>query len=111
EGNGADYVRKSTGMDIPSEIRDAQDNNPLGGKVVGWDAALHIFRVSVSVPADVYANGRLRIGSVEWAVSSVNGAQVNVEDKDLPFFLVDDDSAGPPSRHTALLPLGQKNPD
>jgi hypothetical protein len=91
EGNGLNYVRKAAGMEIPFELRDAQGSNPVTGKVVGWDATKLLFAVSATIPANTYTSGKLRIGGVEWAVFSASSVDVLVEDKALPFFLVDDD--------------------
>ncbi len=91
EGNGLNYVRKGAGMEIPFELRDAQGSNPVTGKVVGWDTTKLLFTVSATIPPNTYTSGKLRIGGVEWTVFSASGADVLVEDKDLPFFLVDDD--------------------
>jgi hypothetical protein len=96
-GNASDFVQKLRGMTIPFTLVDAGGGNPLTGHILEWDTTTRAFTLNAVVGRPIYDGGRITVAGVTWTIRSARGLNVAVvEDRNLPFKLIDDDDGVTP---------------
>lgn len=98
EGNGDNFVRKTTGggINIPFSITKT-GQGAVSGKVVGFDKASRVFTLNITAGTLVanHVAGTLNVTGVTMTISVVDAANKKVTVNaltDIPFELLDDDS-------------------
>jgi hypothetical protein len=94
QGNGPNYVAHTIGFSIPFELTSGTAP-PLRGTIQGWNQAQREFTLSSPTQGRSFEGGTLIVGGVQWTVARTQGARLTVvENRSLPFVLVDDDRVG-----------------
>jgi len=90
DGNGRDYVYKSSGIDIPFTL--TKKNYRATGKIVKMSKAEKKFTVDTYLEGKDYSGGRLVVCGVNFSVTQNTNTEVFVTDEPtLPYEIRDDD--------------------